>query len=1040
MYLTELGVRQGVFVKIILVLVLVVGSYCFAKLPRYLDPDVILNFANVVVPYRGASPEDVETSVTIPLEEELKELDGILKLQSISRDGVSVVVMEYDLSITDMSKPMQDLFQQLDQVTTLPPEAEEPIATDIDTAFWPICQVVLAGPMSEHSLDRLADDLSDEIERIPGVGSVGIFGEREREIWVEVDRSRMESHGLSLPEIAMAIRRQNANVPGGEVDVGPTAFGVRVLGEIDKPSQLADLVLSVGTDGGEVRVSDVAVVRDTFEEARIQARLNGTRAIVMNVPRKKGADTIEIIDHVREILEGYQLRTGPALETAVINDTSLEIRDRLRILSSNAMVGMALVFLILALFLGPRNAAFAFLGIPVSFMITFILMKVFGLSIDGISLFSMILVLGIVVDDAIIILENVHRHIESGKSKVRAAIDGAAEVTRPVIASTLTTVAAFGPLLLVSGLMGRFIREIPQVIIFALSASLFEAFFMLPSHIVEYGRDSKTIHRAGMPTRLARRLHTHLLSKVVRRRYLLVPLMVVLIGIAGSFLLPTIQVEMFPPSDAFPRFDILAWLPVGTRLEETDAKFRELSDIVRETLPSNELEGIVSLAGHIEIMYNTERADHLGTVTVMLKRTPERQREIEAIIEELRPKLTRVAGINDLRLERVFEGPPTGAPVHLEIQGAEFAELERMSEEVQAYLRTIDGVYDVKDDYNRSRRELRVRVDESRAKLLGVDSADVALALRGAFDGIDASIYHAAEEEVEVRVLYQEQDRSTIEDVLDLRVKTARGGMVPLKSLADVTMEPGPFTIHRVDGKRTVTVTANVVRAKLTSSDVNALVQERIPGFLIGHAGYYIRFGGEFEKTQEAFESIFACFGLAVLLIYLVLATQFKSFIQPFIIMSTVPLASIGVVVGLLVMQDRFTFPVMIGVVALAGVVVNDALVLIDFINRYRIRGFGRIRSVLIAGRMRVRPILLTTVTTVVGLLPMALGVTGRSPVWEPLATSMVWGLSFATVLTLFVIPVVYLIIDDIAGWFRRRLGLREPHELSAESGMRDLG
>ena len=1036
MNISELGVRQGVFVKIMLVLILAVGTYCFLRLPRYLDPDILLNTVVVTVPYRGASPEDIETSVSIALEEELLELDDIDKMTTTSRDGAASVALEYNLGIDNLDRSMQDLFQQLDQVTTLPPDSEEPIVTEIDTAFWPICQVVLAGPLSEKVLDELSDTLSDSIEEIPGVGDVDVFGEREREIWIEVDRYRMESFGLSLPEIVRAVNRQNANVPGGEVEIGRSDFSVRLLGEVDVPRQIENLLLCVGPEGGEVRVKDVARVRDTFEDAIIKASLNDDPAIVLNVKRKKGVDTIDIIDHVRTIVDEFKQKTGPALETAIINDTSLEIRERLRILSNNIMLGMMLVVVVLAIFLGIRNAAFAFLGIPVSFLMTFVLMQIFDISIDGISLFSMILVLGIVVDDAIIILENIHRHIERGQNKAQAAIDGAKEVAKPVIASTLTTIAAFAPLLLVTGLMGRFIREIPLVIIFALSASLFEAFFMLPSHVAEFGHDHSKHREIGRATKIARWLHSRLICFAIRKRYIIVPLTILAVGIVGFVTVPQIQVEMFPPSDAFPRFDIQMWLPIGTRLEETSAKLSELAAIVHRNLPDNELEGTMELAGHVEVMYRPERAGHVGTITVMLHRKPQRQREIADIIEELRPQLAVVSGINDLRLERVYEGPPLGAPVHVEIQGAEYDVLEEISDSVQAFLRGFDGVYDIKDDYNRSRRELRVHVDESQARVLGIDSADIATVMRGAFDGIEASVYHADDEEVEVRVLFRPEDRQSIDSLRDVRIKTQSGAMVPLQSVADVSLEAGPYVLTRLDGKRTITVTANLDRDRLTSEDVMKQVEAKIPEFIGTHFGYTIRFGGEYGKTQEAFNSIYASFGLAVLLIYLILATQFHSFIQPVIIMCTVPLASIGVIVGLLVMQDRFTFPVMIGIVALAGVVVNDALVLIDFINRYRVRKFGRIRAVVFAGRSRVRPILLTTVTTVVGLMPMAIGLTGRSPVWEPLATSMVWGLSFASLLTLLVIPVVYLIVDDVANFFRGMYRLRQPHELEQVPGL----
>jgi len=685
---------------------------------------------------------------------------------------------------------------------------------------------------------------------------------------------------------------------------------------------------------------------------------------------------------------------------------------------------MGLVGILLFVFIGWRNSLFAFGGIPISFLLAFIFMRISGTSINGLSLFALIIVLGMIVDDAIIILENVYRYIEKGMAPRQAAVVGATEVALPVTAAVATTISAFLPMMLVTSIIGQFMGVIPKTVIVALLASLFEAFVILPCHIAEFGKvppgqAARISRRHDFRSRLIgaiRRLYRTVGIACLRRRYLTI-LVAVLLLVVGLALLQTnlIKKELFGLSDERERFEIKIWRPVGTRLEETQKTLARVEQAVRDEL-GDEVTDVLQLGGWVQVEYSETVASHVGTLAVTLTR---KWRELDETIARFRPAVEQMPEIERLRIDTPKEGPPVGSDVDLQIMGPEFATLERITRVVKDELRSIEGVSEVRDDYLRGKNEIKIHIDEEKSKYLGVDVETMAATVYAAFEGAVVAQYQYLDEKIDIRVRAGEEFRTSFDDLRNLKIPTRAGQLIALKEIATFDIRPGLFKADHYNKKRSINVTADVDKKITSPVEVAAQLEPRVQRIVASFPGYSVKFGGEAQETSESFRDLIEAFAFGVLLIYIVLAMQFKSFVQPLMIMTIIPFAGFGVIFGLLVSlvvtgHAVFSIPVMIGVIALAGVVVNDSLVLVEFINRRRRTGAGRWSSILQACSVRVRPIILTSVTTIGGLMPMALGLSGRSSVWGPLASAMAWGLAFSTILTLVLIPCIYAVLDDI--------------------------
>ena len=1016
----RLSVNNPVLVHMITIATIVLGSYMLINMPRELERDMSFNWALIGVAYPGVSPEEMEKLVAKPIEDEIADVDKIESMTSTAAEGFAGISVKFDQNISrdEFDKLYQDLRTELDKVQNLPEDANDPWLMKLESnTMTPVVDVVIAGDFPENERRELADVLQDELEAVEGVLEVDMIGERDREIWVEVAPDYLNQYSLTLEQVVNALATKNMNVPAGELKIGRLEYLLRTVGEFDSIDQIQDVIVQQIPGGGKIRVGDVAQVQDTYEEPIVIRRLNSNPAITLSVAKRGDGSTIQIVDTVRTVVERYRAHQLPAgTEIILINDSSVQIRNSLGKLQNNALFGVILVLLVLYLFMGLRNAIFVAIGIPLTLLITFGLMGIANESINSMSLFGLVLVLGIIVDDAIIVMENVFRRMQAGEPPIQAAINGGYEVAWPVITASLTTAAIFLPLALLPGIVGKFMKIIPIIVALTLAASLFECFFILPSHIADWGK----VGRSRSRDRLMRYLlkpYTRFLKLTLRHRYWVMGGIIVCLFL--SFLplrFGLVEVDMFQ-GDEFPMFYVYVTMPVGTRLETTDAVIRKFEEVLL-AMPKSKVKAVITKTG-LQAMDASfsQRNGHLGMLHVEVPEAQYREGTLSEIIAEVRQKFSRIAGPERIDFETREEGPPDGTDVEVIIKGKYFHELEAIADTLKTGLAKTRGVTDIKDDYALGTAEIKLHIDEDKANEYGLTLQQIALTARNAFEGTKATVFHDGDEEIDVIVKFSESARTRLQDIADLKLMGATGVPVPLRDVAQMHLEQGHSTIHRFKQERAITITANVDENVASGVTVNQGIRAHFDKISPRYPGYTLEFGGEFAEFQQAFRDIPIFFAFGIMLVYFILGTQFRSFLQPLIILMTIPFAFIGAMVGLVTSGNPLSIPSTYGLVALAGIVVNDSIVLVEFINRQRTAGAGKWQAIINAGRIRLRPILLTSITTVSGLLPMALGVGGKSAIWMSMASTIVWGLSVATLLTLFVIPAFYAISDDIRQW-----------------------
>ncbi|MCK4415092.1 MAG: efflux RND transporter permease subunit [Candidatus Eisenbacteria sp.] len=1011
--LPRFSVSQPVLVNLLMITIIVGGLFSLLSMPQELNPNISFNWVFVTILYPGASPEEVEDLVVIPVEKELDKIDKVDDITSTAGEGFAFFLVKFDeMSETDFTAKLQEVRLQVDKAD-IPDETEDPEIDDFGSDdFIPVLSIAITFDSDWDAASRVADDLEEEIERVANVAKIQVSGLEDREIWVEVDPVKLTAHRLTLGAIVHALHQRNVNFPGGNVTIGRTEFLVRALSRFESPEEITALVLRADPQGRIVYLRDVATVRAVRAETSVISRLNGRSSITISVSKKAGSSTFQVVEDIKTLLASIRERAPDGIDFAITIDSTDHISKILGVLRNNALVGIVFIFVILLLFLGLSNALLASLGIPLSFFVAFILMYLTGNTVNGSSIFAMIIVLGIIVDDAIIVLENVHSHRQRGKPLKQAVIEGTEEVLGPVTAGILTTVAAFVPLMLLPGIMGKFMRVIPIVVSLALLASLFEATALLPAHINDWTRGSTRHRKPEFGFYLWLRVqYKRLLRGFLKKRYLVITGMVVLLGVAIAAI-PLVGIELFGHED-LGYFTVLVKMPEGTALEETDRIIRKVEEHVLQ-LPAEELQYAEANSGLYQGQDEWLVRKSVGQVVVRLHEDRPTDRSVDDIIRALRPGIEAISGILSLEFERPSGGPPQSKPIAIRVVGKYFEELRAATRDIKEILADIEGVHDIQDDFPEGKEEIRVRIDEERAALFGLSAREIARELRTAIAGLTATTFRDGDEDVDVVVKLQESADNSLEQIRALRLTSVTGATIPLSDVAAIELRDATGTIKRRNLERTIIVSADIDE-DVTSVD-KAVGQVAAQFDVVAQRYDEIDFeiGGAFEEFMTAFNDIAKLFAIGVLLIFLILGTQFKSYIQPLVILSTVPFAFIGAMVGLLIGGDKFGISTLFGVVALAGIVVNDSIVMITFINNARRDGEDRWQSIVSGGVQRLRPIILTTVTTIGGLLPTVVGIGGTSAVWRPLANTIAWGLLFSTVLTLLVIPCTLSVVDDI--------------------------
>jgi multidrug efflux pump subunit AcrB len=1029
-----------------LVIVVILGVLSWRAMPQEMFPTIEIDAVSVKVEFEGASPEEVERQVTIPLEEEFDGMAEIDVMSSTSNEGMASLMIKLK-SGTDVDQYMRDAQTALDQITDLPDEAEEPELVRVKARF-PVISLSLYGDVSRGYLYDQADRIKQRMAQVPGVASVGIAGNREWELWVEVNPFVLAAHKVSLGQVLAAIRGNLRDLPGGSLKASEGDILLRGKGVAPDPDAIAQISVRSNDRGGQLQLGEIAEIELRLEEAETIGRFNGRPSVNLTVTKTVDASTIDVADDMREFAATLRQELPPTIKVGMYNDLSVYVRTRLNTVKSSGMVGLSLVLLSLYLFLNFRVALITAMGIPVSFLFAVIAIYYLGYTINMVSLFAFLIALGLVVDDAIIVTENMYRHMEMGKPAHEAARVGAREVFWPVIASTTTTVAAFLPMFAIKGMMGAFIAVIPVVVSASLLGSLWEAFGVLPSHAAELlhagNRNKPTRERRVDWSKLLSH-YINWLRRALEHRYFVSLASIGILVLALVFAATRIPFQLFDDVD-IGQFFINAEAPQTYSLEDTARLAEKMETIVLESLNEEDLSTLLTNVGvtfidfnrfqlgshYIQLVVDLEKAQPEGfieryiTPVVSLKfaREGTRTRPTEDIISELREKLQAVAGVRRIAIQRP-QGGPAGADIEVGVTGPDVDVLRQQAERMVAYLQRLPGVHDVRQNLETGKLEYQYSLN-SRGKELGIRQSELADAVRTGFLGVEAVHVTLGDKRIPVRVIYPEDVRHG-SDLNRLPIVLDDGRLVYLGDVAEITAGRAMNTISRRDTRRLGLVTADVDDQVTTPLEVTELVRAEFADIGKTLPGYELLFLGEKKDASESFDGMADALLIAGVLIFFILAALFRSLLDPLVVMFAIPFGLIGVVFGHILFGYNLQFLSIVGFLALTGIVVNDALILVNFAKRMRGEGMDRVEAMVEAGRVRVRPILLTSITTFLGISPLIFFATGQTAFLSPMAVSLGFGLLFATGIILISIPCFYMIADDLRENVRARWHERFP-------------
>jgi len=1030
--LPSLAIRRPVAVMMAVCIVLVLGVFSFAGLPVDLLPEMNFPMMAVVAGYEGASPEEVETMVTRPLEEVLATVPGIEKITSSSGQGAATVLLEFSWG-TNLDFRALEVREKIDLVKRmLPDEVETPAVYQFDPSLMPVLWLSVGGDLSAPELKRLAEEyVKPRLERIEGVASAAVAGGVEREIRILADPSRLAHHGLTLEQVGQLLRMENLNVSAGRLAEGTSELQVRLLGEFSSLADLENLVLTAGP-AGTLYLRDVADIQEGFAEERQLTRLNGKPGLSVSVYRQSGANTVMVSAAVRQALRELEEALPAGTEIGVIFDQAEFINNSVGNMLNMGISGGLLAMLVLYLFLrNLRSTLVIGLAMPVSIVATFVLMYFNGLTLNLITLGGLALGIGMMVDNAIVILENVFRFRQQGMESREAAIAGSNEVAGAIIASTLTTVVVFLPVVFVEGLASQIFSSMAWTVSFALLASLAVALTLVP---IFASRLLKTVPGASsdLSLRFERFFagvddsYGRVLAAALRRRKLVVAVMVASL-LAAAALVPLVGTEFIPGMDD-------NWLEVDVRLPDGAAlaETKQLALRLEERLMQVEevRDTFVNIGASSGMNTGAGGQANRARLEVRLKDREERLLSNNEAADKIRTLAADVAGAEiTVRPSQNMTLGGGGAPVDILLKGESLPLLQQLAAEVKTIVEQVEGTREVSTSFDRAWPEMRVRVDRERAAALGVQSLAVSSTLRTALGGQVITRLQQGGQEIDVRLQVPEELRKSVATLQSLEVASPAGLRVPLGEVTEFTPALGAVTIDRHDQVRSASVTAQLSGRPL--GDVVADIRRELDRLALPE-GYSVEFAGEQQQMAESFASLALALLLAILLVYMIMAAQFESLLHPFIIMFALPSTFVGVVLALAVTGRTLNVPALIGVIMLAGIVVNNAIVLVDYINQLRARGYSCREAILLAGPVRLRPILMTTLTTVLGMMPMALGRGAGAETQAPLATAVIGGLSVSTLLTLVVVPVIYSLLDDLGG----RLRGRQAKVLIKEAGL----
>ena len=1038
-------ILNTVAANLLMVFIIIAGIFTLSRLRMEVFPDITIPIINVSVIYPGASPEDIEESICVKVEEQVQGINGLKRITSSSNEGYGSINIEIENGY-DIDEVKDEVKAQVDAITSFPDDAEKATIKSFD-GQPEVITIAVHGNVDEVSLLNIAEKIRDEVSELPNITQTRL-GKKPREISIEVSEKTLQKYGISFDYIASKIRTSSMDVPGGAIETYDGEILIRSKGQAYTGDEFGIIPVLSLPDGSTVLLRDIAEIDDGFQDVEYDIKFNSEPALLIRVYRTGEQNALDIAEEVHKYIKKKNPLMPPGVSLTTMKDESVILKGRIELLTENAYLGLTLVLIVLALFLKPKLAAWVSLGIPISFMGGFWLLPLFDVSINMISLFTFILVLGIVVDDAIVVGENIHIHLKRGLSGVDAALEGAYQVAKPVIFAVLTTMVTFSPMILVEGATGKIWKIIPVVTIVVLLFSLIESLTILPAHLAHMKLDENKKENKFLAWWSKIQLSIHnWLQRFIKNRYIpvlelalrnrgntvaiAISIFILTVGLVASGF---IRFNFFPPLEA----DIViagVEYPEGTPvsltksgLEQVEKSAYKLKDSLEVLYPNNKVFiNMVSTAGDQPIKTQSARGpgnldasffgSHLAECVIEL--APGEERSISTVdISRIWRELTGpIPGVKQVTFDSdLFT---TGAPIEIQLSSVNRDDLKAVTTILKDKLQTYAGVFDIKDSFSAGKDEIKLNL-RPEAQNYGITMASLARQVRQAFYGDEVQRVQRGRDEVKVFLRYPKEERVSLNNLEQMMVRVGNNIEVPLGQVAEGELSSGYSTITRTDRKRSISVTADVDLSEANANEILAKFElEHILPILRDYPSVNYSFEGEQREQRDTLGSLFKNFALALFVVYVLLAVPFKSYLQPLIIMSAIPFGFTGAVIGHIIMGMNLAVLSIIGIVALSGVVVNDSLVMVDFINRYRREdGKTSLEAALAAGPRRFRPILLTSITTFVGLFPLLIEKSVQAQFLVPMAISLAYGVLFATLITLILVPTSYLIIEDIKKFF----------------------
>lgn len=1025
-------VKQKIFSDLTTLFVILIGISCAFLMRREAFPVIKFDIITVATIFPGASPDEVERLITNPLEIELREVDGIKKVSSVSRQSTSMIVLQLDPDQASEFEVKADVQDVVDRFKDLPKDAERPVVTSVESGIYPIIQVSLTSSLPGLQLRELAREIEKDLETLQDVAKVTPTGMQDLEIHVEADLKKMSSYRISFEEIIAAIRNQNLSIPGGSVSSsnGEEIF-IRTVGDLETIEGIEHTVVRANDLAQPIMVKNLATVNFKLKDNSQLFKTNGLPAINLTVLRKSGADTIDLVDRIKARVKELEVQYKDRLTMRLLDDESVWIKMRLNTVTSNFIMGLILVFIILSLLLPPIIAFIVAIGVPFSFLGTMIVFYNMDYSLNLLTMLGLVIVVGMLVDDAIVTTENSMRLFEEGMSAEEAAIEGTHQVVGSVFGSVMTTVLAFLPLALMTGIFGKFIKFVPVGVIVALLISLVQAYFILPNHFARWVRLRDPKQASNWFYRLHENInlwwntrllpkYRQIIEKFVHFRYRVLGAVFFLL-ICGAFTATRLSFVLFPP-DGIEIFLITADTKIGTDISESEKIFRPIEQAILD-LPKSEIQDFTTQLG-LQVKDpgdpGSKYGEHLGMFIVYLTPVNERDRSAEEIIEELRQNTKNISNVK-LNFEKMAGGPPVGKAISIGVQGQDYPEILKLAERIKEDVGQIPGTSDLELSYQLGNKEVLVQVNPVEASAAGLNVASIGYSVRAAYEGIVESSIKKLDEEIDIRVSLADGSGSRIETLPKLLVPNQQGQLVPLGGVAKFKDSQGIAAYMHQNNRREVRVLGEIDNKVTDAGRVVESIRKNLDIYKKDFPSLNVSFGGENEDTEESMQSLMRTFLVAFAGIFIILVLTFQNVTQPILVAGTIPIGAMSVIFTFALHSKPLSFMGMLGIISLGGVIVNNAIVMVDFVNQLRKEGVAFSQSIVDAAVIRLRPIFLTTATTVVGILPTAYGIGGNDDFVKPIALALGWGLLMGSVVTVLAFPAMIAILDDLVLFVKRR-------------------